>query len=310
MRLCFLVLFPVCLAPLAAQWSETVSIDLKNGHLHGILYIADTSATTPVVFIHAGSGPTDRDGNQMEVGSSCLLLLAEALAEYNISSLRVDKRGIGLSASPHFDESHTTIDSMIGDARRWLDFLQEDPRFDGIYALGHSEGALITAVAAQAQTLDGFINLAGPGRPFAQVLRDQIYRQSPFLKPQVEPIFLALEEGERVDSVPPYLMSLFRPSVQPYLISWFGYDPAEELAKVDCPVIIINGRHDIQVDTAEAMILHRARPDAEFALIDSMSHILKVAPPERFANIATYNQEDLPIIPELVSILVSFIRDE
>ncbi|GAC1652943.1 MAG: hypothetical protein NVS4B3_15580 [Gemmatimonadaceae bacterium] len=62
-----------------------------------------------------------------------------------------------------------------------------------------------------------------------------------------ERMMMQLSTGKRIDSVPPALMALFRPSVQPYLRSWFGYDPAVEMQKLGVPVLIAQGTTDIQV---------------------------------------------------------------
>jgi uncharacterized protein len=111
-----------------------------------------------------------------------------------------------------------------------------------------------------------------------------------------------------VDSVPPYLNALFRPSVQPYLISWFRYDPAEEIAALDCPVLIVQGTTDIQIDLLEARLLATARPTDQLVVIEGMNHILKPSEQHRMINIATYNQPDLPLAPGLAQALSAFIH--
>ena len=48
-----------------------------------------------VILIVPGSGPTDRDGNnRLGVAASTYRLLAEALANKGIASVRIDKRGV------------------------------------------------------------------------------------------------------------------------------------------------------------------------------------------------------------------------
>src|SRR5439155_16945655 len=55
----------------------------------------------PGVVLVAGSGPTDRDGNNRLVPARIDLLkqIAERLARVGIASLRYDKRGIGASTA-------------------------------------------------------------------------------------------------------------------------------------------------------------------------------------------------------------------
>jgi len=111
-----------------------------------------------------------------------------------------------------------------------------------------------------------------------------------------------------VANAPTELAALFRPSVQPYLISWFKYDPAAEIAKLKTPVLIAQGTTDIQVGVEDAKRLAAAKPDAQLLLIDGMNHILRAAPMDRAANIATYSQPTLPLKPELMPALIAFIR--
>lgn len=69
--------------------------DLDTGHgmLRGSLLLPRSAVPPPVVLLVAGSGPTDRDGNNPFGGNNRYLLrLAEALAERGIASVRYDKR--------------------------------------------------------------------------------------------------------------------------------------------------------------------------------------------------------------------------
>ena len=82
----------------------------------------------------------------------------------------------------------------------------------------------------------------------------------------------ALQAGKTVEA-PPALAALFRPSVQPYLISWFKYVPSVELARLTIPVLIIQGTTDIQVPVAEAKALQAAKPEAQLVIVDGMNHV-------------------------------------
>ena len=87
-----------------------------------------------------------------------------------------------------------------------------------------------------------------------------------------------------VEVIHPHLYALFRPSVQPYLYSWFQFNPVTELAKLDIPVLIVHGSTDIQVDQSEAKLLARASVNASSVVIQGMNHVLKVSPMERVEN--------------------------
>jgi len=100
---------------------------------------------------------------------------------------------------------------------------------------------------------------------------------------------------------------LFRPSIQPYMISWLKYDPAVELKKLKIPVLIIQGTTDIQVSVVDAKLLSAAKPDAKLLLIDKMNHILRTVDGDRDANLATYNNASLPLADGFVKEIADFI---
>lgn len=109
-------------------------------------------------------------------------------------------------------------------------------------------------------------------------------------------------------AVPAPLQPLFRTSVQPYLRSWFGYDPAVEITKLRVPVLIVQGRTDIQIGVADAQRLSIVNRRTQLLLIDGMNHILKTAPRSRAENLATYNDPSLPLARDLVDAIAVFLE--
>ncbi len=313
----YLVLLLLSLAFASAQ-SEPISLETMTGTLYGTLELPNTSEPYPVVLIHPGSGPTDRDGNsaQLPGKNDSLKLLAEALADEGIASLRIDKRGIGESAPAGLEERALRFGTYIDDAAAWLDLLQSDARFSDIVMLGHSEGSLIGMVAAQRADVDAFISLAGAGEPAADTLGRQLSVQLPRpLLEESKEVIASLEEGETVQPLPEGIAAvpaigdaLFRPNVQPYLISWFQYDPAEEVARLEMPVLVVQGTTDIQVRVEDAELLSAAQPDAELVILEGMNHVLKDAPANRALNLATYANPDLPLTDGLVEAISSFVQ--
>jgi pimeloyl-ACP methyl ester carboxylesterase len=95
------------------------------------------------------------------------------------------------------------------------------------------------------------------------------------------------------------LLALFRPSVQPYLISWFfKYDPQREIRMLPIPCLIIKGARDIQVTTQDVQKLANANSKAQLIILPKMNHILgEVNSKERTENIVTYNRPELPLAP-------------
>ena len=108
-------------------------------------------------------------------------------------------------------------------------------------------------LAAQSSSIDQFVSLAGPGRSADMLLKEQLSKQK-LVSYFANPLINDLVEGKQVKA-PFFLKTLFRPSVQPYLISWFKYDPSIEIAKLQIPSLIIQGSHDIQVSVEDAIKL-------------------------------------------------------
>lgn len=287
---------------LVAWTEQQVTIGEGKGTLYGSYIAPDDMSDFDAVLILAGSGPTDRNGNQAGMHNDSLKLVAEALGYRGIATLRVDKRGIAASAKAGPREEDLRFETYIDDAKAWLAFLKAQPRVRRVFIIGHSEGALIGSVVAQSKDVAGFISLAGAGEKAADVLRRQM-AENPLVLAMAEPTLKKLEAGELDPDANPALGPLFRPSVQPYLISWFKYDPAVEIAKVAGKVAIVQGTHDIQILVIDAEKLRAARPDAAYTLIDGMNHILKDAPADRAGNVATYNDPSLQLAAGLVDAL-------
>lgn len=289
---------------------EEYNLPVENGEIHGTLLMPKGKDSSIVALIIAGSGPTDRDGNNPSAGkNNSLKMIAEALANEGIASVRFDKRGIGESSYLVKREEDLLFEDYVKDVVGWIEKLKRDSRFQKVVVIGHSEGALIGSIAVNQAEVDGFISVAGAGYPAYEILERQIKAQSEKVFDICKPIMDELMKGNLVDDVPEGLYSLFRPSVQPYLISWFKYDPAEEIAKIDEPVLIIQGDRDLQITVDDAEQLHQANPRSKLAIISGMNHVLKDAPVDREGNLKTYNDSNLPLNEQFVQELVKFINE-
>lgn len=297
--------------PAQPGWSEdTVRLDTPTGVIEGSLVVPftpDSSGGIPVALIIAGSGPTDRDGNNGMMTNNSLKMLAYGLAERGIASLRYDKRGIGRSKSAGIEESALRLEHYMDDAAGWIHYLHNDGRFGAVTVTGHSLGGLVGMVAARQAEADKFISLCGTGRPGAETLRRQLQGQPPIFMEYALPVLDSLEQGHLVYHVDPGLNMLFRDDVQPYLLSWFKYDPREEIARLDIPVLVIQGSTDLQIPVEEAEGLAAASEDAELRIFEGMNHVLRTAPPETAKNLPTYNDPDLPLHDGLVDAIAGFV---
>jgi uncharacterized protein len=300
--------------------AEPLTLETPTGTLYGTLEWPHATSPVPVILIIAGSGPTDRDGNSplLKGANNSLKLLAEGLAAQGIASVRYDKRGVGETgkmmqlaaekAKTVLREEDLRFETYIDDAVSWGKRLRADCRFSSLTVLGHSEGSLIGMVAAQRMGAHAYVSLAGAGRPVQQIILEQVKaRLPPDLLKATEAMLEQLAAGKRVESVPPALDFLFRQSVQPYLISWLRYDPAKEIAKLNIPVLVVQGTTDIQASLRDAKTLAGANPAAKLLLIDGMNHVLKTVPNEQNKQISSYSDPTLLVAPTLISEIRRFV---
>ncbi|MBD3835093.1 alpha/beta hydrolase [Brevundimonas sp.] len=297
-------------ALLAGPTAADVTLPAQPAPLAGTL-LSPEGATSAVAVILPGSGPTDRDGNQAPaIRASTYRLLAEGLAAEGIATVRIDKRGIGASAAAGFDETKLRFSDYAFDARAWAAEAARLTNQPCAWLIGHSEGALVALQAVQEgdDKICGLVLLSGAGRPAGVVLREQLTALPDPLKTQAYDALTELEAGRTVADPPAALAALFRPSVQPYLISWLPLDPAMLLAAYDGPVFIGQGTTDIQVGVVDAQALAAADPDATLKLWDGVNHVLKTAPADRAGNLATYADPDLPLAPGVTQDVAAFIR--
>lgn len=305
-----LLLTSLCHAATPTVLHRPIDLDTGQGVLHGSLLLPQQDTPPPVVLIIAGSGPTDRDGNNPAGGRvDNLKRLALLLANANIASVRYDKRGVAASQPATPDERDLSVERYVADVVAWGHKLKADPRFGPLILIGHSEGALIASLAAEQAGASAVISLAGSGRPMAEVVREQLAeRLPPAQLARGSALLDRLEAGQTSLDVPAPLRQVFRPSVQPYLITLFRQDPAAAFARLSMPTLIVQGRNDVQVDVADAQKLKDAKPDAHLVLIEGMNHMLRISPKDMSEQRESYQNPQLPLARELGEQIVAFIR--
>lgn len=300
------------LAPPTAASADTVRVTVPVGTLVGTLQVPEGRAPFPVVLLVSGSGPTDRDGNSAMLGgkNESLRQLAESLATRGIASLRYDKRGVGASrVTVPGGEASLTIDDYVNDAMAWVPQLRADRRFGPLVLAGHSEGGLIALMAAPQVKAEGVVAMATPGRRLQDVLREQLEARLP--APMQADAFRVLDSlvaGRRVDTVPPALFTIFRPSVQPFLMSMFRQDPQALARAYAAPLLVVQGTTDLQVAMADADRLVAARPDVRLLRVEGVNHVLKRVSGDLQAQLASY-RTPTPIAPEVVAGIAAFVRE-
>lgn len=280
-----------------------------DGPLEGTLLLPELQKKMPLVIIVAGSGPTDRDGNNDGMQNNSLKMLAEELQKNNIASFRFDKRGIGQSSDVDKDESKMTPEVFVKDIKGWIDLLYADKRFDKIIVAGHSEGALLGMLASiNNPKVKGYVSISGAGRPIDIILKEQFSNISPEVKTIIYGMIDQLKRGDTIQNVPVILSSLFRPSIQPYMRAWMKYDPAVEIKKLNVPILITTGTTDIQVKVIDAELLSKAQPKAQLKIIKNMNHVLKTCDTlNKELQMAIYGDPNLPLNPEFSAAFSGFL---
>ena len=315
-------LFVFSVFPAKSQEKDSVVLKTTTGDIYGTLNVPVAKGPVPVALFIAGSGPTDRDGNNPMMKNNSLKFLGDTLNSLGIATLRYDKRGIAASKNAMKIETDIRFNMLVDDATDMIKKLKADKRFSKVIVVGHSEGSTIGMKAAAEGGADAMISIAGPGQSADKVLRAQLNasldpakavsekaaEQMRSTRELVNKFIDTLSKGDTLHNPPASMNSLFRPSVQPYLISWFKYDPQQLIKALKVPVLIIQGNTDLQVTEADAMMLLKANPEAKVLIIDRMNHVLKHSEAEQRANHATYINPDLPVVPDLVTAIVDFVK--
>ena len=309
-KLGFLV-FIFCLASTLSVYAQKkfteINLVTAKGSLSGTLLPAGRNQTIAIII--AGSGPTDRDGNNyLGVKANSYKLVSEGLAQKGIASLRYDKRGVGKSSSPGMKEADLRFDDYISDVKSWINYLIDSVKYKRLVLIGHSEGALLASIAGQEDRVDGVVLVSGMGRSFDEVIAEQISRSAPLaIQQESQTIMDSLKSGSLVSEVPSYFNALYRPTVQPYLISLLKYAPLAQAAMLQKPVLILQGDADTQIQVQDAKALAGVVKQSQLVIIPKMDHVLKEVLDTQ-KPLANYTNAEGPLAPGFIKTLTEFIK--
>ncbi len=278
-----------------------------NAFIDGTLLIPTDIEKPNLAIIIAGSGPTDRNGNQNLLKNNSLKKLAEGLSKEGIATFRYDKRIVKQIRRNNVD-MNIKFDDFIIDAISILKHFKNSDAFNKVYIVGHSQGSLVGVVAAK-QGADGFISLAGAGKPIDDVIIDQVTNTAPMFTDDTKRVFSIMKDGKTTTDYPRALESIFNLETQPFMMSWMSYNPQEEIRDLEIPVLIINGTKDLQVSEEEANLLHSANSNSTLKIIEKMNHILVPIEGDTLENSKSYNETQRTVSEELIKTIVSFINN-
>ena len=210
----------------------------------------------------AGSGPTDRDWSNplIPMPSHGGRDFARWLQDQGIGSLRFDKRFIG-SKDATLDIS---LDAQVGDIRAAMQAARKLPEARGrkLLLIGHSEGALLSLLAAQDS--DALLLIGLPGQSLRRQILDQVRMQFEkgglaadltkknmgYLEAGLEALASGREIPSAGEGVLPALGGLLKQLGRPESLSFFratmDLDPWRLAARVAVPHAAAWGDRDVQ----------------------------------------------------------------
>ena len=233
-------------------YTEDVAFTNAEARLSGTITLPKGfTRKTPAVVMVTGSGLQNRDEELF--GHRPFAVIADHLSRHGIASLRYDDRGCGKSRGKIKDIS---IENIALDAESAVACLRS--RFDHVGILGHSEGGTIGFMLGQRGKVDFIVSLAGSSLKLKEVLDWQLRRK---LK------ISGRSEGEIEKELPLLMKNIVKDEgIRRYM----DYDPLAAVRDTRCPVFVLNGEKDMQVEYKKHLDFFRKNiPDLTKAKIKS-----------------------------------------
>ncbi|TVQ65202.1 MAG: alpha/beta hydrolase [Balneolaceae bacterium] len=274
-------------------------IPTRAGQLSGSLMLQPGPA--PLVILLTGSGSQDRD--ETVAGFRVFQTLALGLYESGYSTFRYDDRGVGLSRG----NRDATLQDLAADLMDVTQYLWREygESFSQLVYLGHSQGGLVAAIAAQERAPDALVLMGTPFLRGDLLINDQIRVLSANQGISEGVLNANLEFQERIYDVvrsgsdwsdvedelasrlrlqlnqlpqtqrdalgemDEFIQSQIRRQLSAAKSNWFKsfieYEPAEGLAGLQIPLLAIFGSKDTQV-SAEPNRAEAGRIASEYDL--------------------------------------------
>ena len=277
-----------------------------NRHVDGTLLTPDGIEQPPLVIFIAGSGPTDRNGNQALMKNNMLKKLAESLSERGFATFRYDKRVVKQLRTRNLNKN-IRFDDFVTDAKSVINHFKST--YSNLIVAGHSQGSLVGLLALDAGA-NGFISLAGAANSIDQIILEQISKSAPFFTADTKRVLDLLKSGQTTTDFPPALSSIFNLDLQPFMSNWMQYNPKDLIKKLEIPVLIINGTKDLQVAITEAQQLKETKEEAQLEIIENMNHLLFEINGDDLVNSKSYNDNSYVVMPQVIEIITAFITKE
>lgn len=306
-----------------------VEVPVLGGTVSATLsLLTDVAGQVPGVVIVAGSGPTDRDGNNPLIPGQVNTYreIAHYLSARGIAVLRYDKRGIAGSAGLALTGT-PPFDWFADDAASCVEYLKSVEMVDPsrVYIAGHSEGGVLALMAALSESdLAGLVLLSSPGYPMHYTLWTQMEAQGAALESMglvgikdkiltaLDDLYTAIRTRQPFDLASHGLPEGFADVYlsldlqREFAEGWLEADPAEMASQLEIPMCIIQGTADTQVtaDNADVLVAAYQGPVIEVHIIDGADHVLKPTHGEPLA----YGDPSRRVSPEVLEAIEAFVN--
>tara|TARA_R110002073_G_scaffold14554_1_gene59259 strand:+ start:27710 stop:29143 length:1434 start_codon:yes stop_codon:yes gene_type:complete len=280
--------------------------------LAGTLTLPNKNGKFPVAILISGSGPQDRDESFM--GHKPFLVLSDHLTKQGIGVLRFDDRGIGKSTG---DFGNATTEDFSKDVLSAITYLKtrNDVDLKHIGLIGHSEGGIIAPLAANnSKDIAFMVLLASTGISGAKLslMQSKTLRQFP-VKDEVayekntrkaiaivtsnkseteiekeltkhynnflRPILTSLNVPK--EKINLFIESQLKTSLQPWSRYFLQYNPADEIEKLQIPILSLNGSKDTQVkakinqEGIRKALIKGGNKDYEIIELENLNHFFQ-----------------------------------
>ena len=260
--------------------AEDITFENKEAGITiaGTLTLPEQGKKFPTVVLVTGSGAQNR--NEEIMGHKPFLVIADYLTRNGIAVLRCDDRGVGGSTGVF---AEATNEDYASDAEAAINYLKGrkeiNPKQIGI--IGHSCGGTVAFIlGARSKDIAYIISMAGATIKGDSLMLKQAEAISKsngtsdamweLSKPTLRTRYAILAQDKSTEEIrkelyaniiatlPP--VQLQDPNItkqievemngmlSPWYLHFMKYDPTQDLKKIKCPVLAVNGDKDIQVD--------------------------------------------------------------
>ena len=316
-------------------------------HLFGTFTKPKGVGPFPTVLLISGSGPQNRESELL--GHKPFYVWADYLTRRGIAVLRYDERGVGESTGVY--RSATSRD-LADDVMSGLHYLTKrtDVDIQKIGLMGHSEGGLVAPmVGVETDSVSFIVLLAGPAVPCKQLMvrqtrmvleasgsdeadidkiaflnsslydvaisplaGDSLYAR---LQSVIRSYYDALNDQEKEEAGPyqQFYLKLAAQLTDPWFRYFVAYEPADNLERLTCPVLAVNGSNDLQVESssnlkAAAYHLEKGKcRDFKIKEFSGLNHLFQLS---ETGNPSEYVKIEQTISPEVLEYVGNWIVDQ